>query len=68
PGTDPISTIISMSCLIGMQVNLFLGIFNMIPIFPLDGSKVLDWDWRVWVAFLVVSGGVYLSVFGSPLG
>ncbi|MBI2579424.1 MAG: site-2 protease family protein, partial [Candidatus Aenigmarchaeota archaeon] len=39
---------------IGMQVNLWLALFNMIPIPPLDGSKVLAWDKRLWIAFFAV--------------
>ncbi len=35
---------------LGAGVNFFLAFFNMIPIFPLDGSKVMAWDWRVWLA------------------
>ena len=30
-------------------VNIWLGIFNMLPIPPLDGSKVFSWDKRIWV-------------------
>ena len=31
-----------------MMINLFLAFFNMIPIPPLDGSKVMLWDVRIW--------------------
>ena len=34
----------------GVFVNVFLAGFNLIPIFPLDGSKVFDWDKLVWGA------------------
>ncbi|MBI4399798.1 site-2 protease family protein [Candidatus Micrarchaeota archaeon] len=34
--------------LLGAQVNMWLAFFNMIPIFPLDGSKVFEWNSVVW--------------------
>ena len=35
-------------------VNIWLGIFNMLPIPPLDGSKVFAWDKRIWIAVFAV--------------
>lgn len=32
------------------MINLFLAFFNMLPIPPLDGSKVMAWDVRIWAA------------------
>lgn len=40
----------------GVYVNLFLGAFNLIPIFPLDGSKVLAWSWKIWLITIAVFG------------
>jgi len=34
----------------GALINLILGLFNMIPAFPLDGSKVMMWSRGVWFA------------------
>jgi Zn-dependent protease len=42
---------------IGFMVNAWLALFNLIPFFPLDGSKVIAWDWKVWL------GAVLLSFF-----
>ena len=43
----------SQTAWVGMQVNLFLALFNMLPIYPLDGSKVWAWKKSVWaIVFL----------------
>jgi Zn-dependent protease len=47
----------------GVYVNLFLGAFNLIPIFPLDGSKVLAWNWRIWLVTILVFVGLLFLVF-----
>lgn len=36
------------------MVNIWLAIFNMLPIPPLDGSKVFAWDRRIWVGFFAL--------------
>lgn len=34
----------------GAGINLMLGLFNMLPVFPLDGSKVYAWNKLIWFA------------------
>jgi len=38
---------------IGTQINIFLGLFNMLPIMPLDGAKVFAWSKARWAAVFV---------------
>ncbi len=38
---------------LGASVNFFLGAFNMIPIFPMDGQKVYQWNKMIWAALML---------------
>ena len=45
------------------QLSFFLAFFNLLPIPPLDGSKVLAWDKRIWALALIISlaGLIFLT-------
>lgn len=51
-------------------INFILGAFNLIPFPPLDGSKVVRWDLRVYLGLLIplvtlaVLGFLFLNPFG----
>lgn len=36
----------------GFSINIWLGLFNLIPFGPLDGKKVFDWNKMLWGAML----------------
>ncbi|KXA99561.1 hypothetical protein AKJ47_00035 [candidate division MSBL1 archaeon SCGC-AAA261G05] len=47
----------------GVFVNLWLAFFNLLPIGPLDGSKLIQWNPMVWIGLEVVLAA---SLFTIP--
>ncbi|MFH1240586.1 MAG: site-2 protease family protein [Candidatus Diapherotrites archaeon] len=41
-------------------INMFLGLFNMIPFPPLDGSKIFRWNPIIWAAVFLPFIGAFL--------
>lgn len=52
-------------CLIGVGLNSWLGLFNMIPAGPFDGAKVLAWN-QVVFGVTVAVGILLTFVIASP--
>ena len=47
----------------GFTINAILGAFNMLPLGPLDGAKVLNWSGVAFGVLLAVAAGI---AFGLP--
>lgn len=47
---------------LGAQINIWLAIFNMLPVPPLDGSKVFAWDKRIWIAMLAACVALFMAL------
>jgi len=41
-------------CVFVCFINIMLGGFNMIPFYPLDGSKIFRWSKMVWAGMLTI--------------
>ncbi len=46
-----------------IQVNLILGVFNMVPVPPLDGSKVWRWKKELWIGLFGILLGLLVSFY-----
>ncbi|HID47193.1 MAG TPA: site-2 protease family protein [Methanothermococcus okinawensis] len=56
----PPFSILSLILYLGVYINLYLAAFNLLPIPPFDGSKVLSWNPVIWA---VVSLPLFYWVF-----
>jgi len=45
---------------LGALVNTWLAIFNLIPLGPLDGAKILRWNKEAWLVALAVGIGLFV--------
>lgn len=43
------------------MINYWFALFNLIPIYPLDGSKIIKWNFPIWIALIAISA---FLVFG----
>ncbi len=58
--SPPQGSFIAQAISFTIYINLFLAFFNMLPITPLDGSKVLAWDKNVYIA---TEGALFLLIW-----
>jgi len=45
----------------GLRINLWLGAFNLLPLFVLDGQKVYAWDKRIWAIVTIPSWAAFFA-------
>lgn len=45
-----------------IKVNSFLAMFNLLPIPPLDGSKIIWYNIFWWAALMLISVGIYFFI------
>ena len=55
--------IITMTGMIGLQVNAMIAAFNMLPVSVLDGRKVFAWNKAVFVIMILAAFGMLLASF-----
>lgn len=60
------SAIIFIACAMGYSINSFLAAFNLLPIGNLDGSKVLRWNFGIWLATIAVAA--ILTIASMTMG
>ena len=46
--------------LFAARISFFLGLFNLIPIDPLDGAKVMRWSMPIWLVSILLAGAGYV--------
>ncbi|MEM3555658.1 MAG: site-2 protease family protein [Candidatus Micrarchaeia archaeon] len=51
----PRAEMLAQSLLVfGTYINLYLAFFNLLPIPPLDGSKVIAWNFPLWAVIMLI--------------
>ena len=56
PIVNIVLALIFIVCAIGYSINSFLAVFNLLPIGNLDGSKVLSWNFGIWIITFAIAG------------
>ncbi|AMD18286.1 metalloprotease [Methanobrevibacter sp. YE315] len=52
--------LIYLICTVGFSVNSFLAAFNLLPLYSLDGIKVLKWNPKYWIVIFVIAVAMML--------
>lgn len=54
-------TLIYLICTVGFSVNSFLATFNLLPLYTLDGTKIMKWNAKIWIIIFAISAIMLLS-------
>lgn len=54
-------TLIYLISTVGFAVNSFLATFNLLPLYSLDGTKVLKWNIKYWIIVFAVAAIMLLT-------
>jgi len=57
------TTTLQTLLILNIEINAFLGAFNMLPFGPLDGKKVMDWNSLIWLAIIVANAMMLIYVY-----
>ena len=60
------SLLIFIVCAVGYSINSFLAVFNLLPIGNLDGSKVLHWNFGIWIITIAIAA--ILTIASMTIG
>lgn len=52
----------SATLMFGASINAWLALFNLLPLGPLDGTKIFVWDKRVWIAIMAGAVAMFALV------
>lgn len=44
----------------GLSINALIALFNLIPVMPFDGAKVLDWNKGVYALTVIIALGLFV--------
>ena len=64
--TSGTSLLIFIVCSVGYSINSFLAVFNLLPIGNLDGSKVLRWNFVIWIITIAIAA--ILTIASMTIG
>lgn len=54
--------------LMGIRINAMIAAFNLLPLGPLDGVKILAWNTPVYIGTVLLSFGVLFTALNYNLG